>query len=103
MNVNDYRPALAWLDQLLDSYIPKSWILAAKEAFLLRSELYQRLDEPTRALENLNMVLQVDPSDPKALLARGKLQQARLQGILVKDDFEHACLLGSVEACRQLP
>ncbi|MBD0315857.1 MAG: hypothetical protein ICV75_04110 [Nitrospiraceae bacterium] len=103
MNVNDYRPALAWLDQLLDSYIPKNWILAAKEAFLLRSELYQRLDEPTRALENLNMVLQVDPSDPKALLARGKLQQARLQGILAKDDFEHACLLGSVEACRQLP
>ncbi len=103
MNVNEQLPALAVLDKLLDSYVPPSWILAAKEAFVLRSQVYQRLNQPTQAIDNLNMVLQVDPSDASALLARGKLRQQGLQGIPAKDDFEHACLLGSVEACQQLP
>lgn len=103
MSVNEYLPALELLDRLLNRYVPHSWIPAAKEAYLLRSQLYQQLSQPTHAMEDLNMVLQIDPSDAQALLARGKLYRDRLQGIPAKDDFEHACLLGSADACHQLP
>ena len=103
VSANEYLPALELLDRLLNRYVPHTWIPAAKEAYLLRSQLYQQLNQPTDAMEDLNMVLQVDPSDAQALLARGKLYRDRLQGIPAKDDFEHACLLGSTDACHQLP
>ncbi len=103
VSANEYLPALELLDGLLNRYVPHSWIPAAKEAYLLRSQLYQQLNQPTDAMEDLNMVLQVDPSDAQALLARGKLYRDRLQGIPAKDDFEHACLVGSTDACHQLP
>lgn len=103
LSANEYLPALELLDGLLNRYVPHSWIPAAKEAYLLRSQLHQQLNQPTDAMEDLNMVLQVDPSNAQALLAHGKLYRDRLQGIPAKDDFEHACLLGSTDACHQLP
>ena len=103
VSANEYLPALELLDRLLNRYVPHTWIPAAKEAYLLRSQLYQQLNQPTDAMEDLNMVLQVDPSDAQPLLARGKLYRDRLHGIPARDDFEHACLLGSTDACHQLP
>lgn len=95
--------ALALLDALLNQPMPDSWIPSAKEAYLLRSELYQHLNQPAQAMNDLNMVLQVDPSHAQALLARAKLYREGLQGIQADEDFEHACILGSTEACQQLP
>lgn len=102
-NDRQWSPALALLDALLNHPLPDNWIPAAKEAFLLRSEIYQKLNRPTDAIEDLNMVLRVDPSHARALLVRGRLYRECYQGIQAKDDFEHACLLGSSEACQQLP
>jgi tetratricopeptide (TPR) repeat protein len=95
--------ALALLDGLLTQPMPHSWIPSAKEAYLLRSELYQRLNQPIPAMKDLNTVLQVDPSHAQALLARAKLYRKGLQGIQAQEDFEHACILGATEACQQLP
>jgi Tfp pilus assembly protein PilF len=48
-------------------------------------------------------VILIDPTHVSALVTRAHLYQARLQGRLAKDDFERACVLGSLKACDQLP
>jgi Tfp pilus assembly protein PilF len=88
---------------VLEQSNAESWIPYLKEALLLRSEIYQRLNQRTEAIQDLTTVLQADPTNASALLARGKLYQEQLQGRPAKEDFEHACLLGATEACEQLP
>jgi Tfp pilus assembly protein PilF len=74
-----------------------------KEAYLLRIDLYKKLNMPTQAIDDLSAVLRVEPTDTRALLARATLYRDQLQGRLAMNDFEHACMLGSTEACKQLP
>lgn len=95
--------ALATLKRLLDAQTPDSWIPYQKEAYLLRSDILLKLNRPGQALEDLSTVIRVDPTNTGALLTRAKLYQNQLQGTLAKDDLERACVLGSVEACEQLP
>lgn len=95
--------ALTTLKRLLDTQTPDSWIPYQKEAYLLRSEILLKLNRPGQALEDLSTVIRVDPTNTGALLTRAKLYQNQLQGRLAKDDFERACVLGSIEACEELP
>ncbi len=103
MATKQWSAALALLNTLLHQPVADSWIPYEKEAFLLRSEIHQKLNQPTQAVHDLSVVLQVDPSNTPALLTRAKLYREQLQGRLAKEDFEHACMLGSTEACEQLP
>jgi tetratricopeptide (TPR) repeat protein len=98
-----WGPALAVLQKLLNPHLPDSWIPYHKEAYLLRSEIYTKLNQPTLAIDDLSVVLRVEPADPHILLTRARLYQEQLQGRLAKDDFERACVLGSAEACELLP
>ena len=98
-----WSSALTILQKFLNPQVPDSWIPYHKEAYLLRSDIYKKLKQPNQAIDDLTVVLRVDPTDSHALLARAKLYQEQLQGNLAKDDFERACLLGSTEACEQLP
>ncbi|MBI3357155.1 MAG: hypothetical protein HY038_10375 [Nitrospirae bacterium] len=98
-----WSSALTVLQKFLGSQIPDSWIPYQKEAYSLRSEIHKKLNQPTLAIDDLSTILRVEPTDTHALLARAKLYQEQLQGRLAKDDFERACLLGSAEACEQLP
>jgi len=95
--------ALATLKRLLDAQTPDSWIPYQKEAYLLRSDILLKLNRPGQAVEDLSTVIRVDPTNTGALLTRAKLYQNALQGSLAKDDLERACVLGSIEACEQLP
>jgi tetratricopeptide (TPR) repeat protein len=95
--------ALAILQKVLSPQVADSWIPYHKEAYFLRSDIYKLLNQPDQAIDDLSVVLRVEPTDAHALLTRGKLYQEQLQGHLAKDDFERACLLGSTEACDQLP
>ena len=95
--------ALAMLQRALPSHPSDSWLPDQKEAYVLRSEVYKRLHQPAKAIDDLSLILRVEPSDPSTLLARAKLYQAQLQGRAAKYDFDHACMLGSLEACQQLP
>jgi tetratricopeptide (TPR) repeat protein len=98
-----WTAALAVLEKLLRSNLPESWVPYHKEAYLLRSEVYQQLNQPTQAIDDLSVVLRMEPTEPQLLLARGRLYRGQLQGRLAKDDFERACVLGSAEACELLP
>jgi tetratricopeptide (TPR) repeat protein len=98
-----WHNALATLKKLLNAQTPESWIPYQKEAYALRSEIYLKLNQPEQAIEDLSTVIRVDPTNAAALLTRAKLYRDRLQGRLAKDDFERACVLGSVPACEQLP
>ncbi len=98
-----WSSALMVLQKLLNPQIPDSWLPDHKEAFFLRSEIYQKMNQPTQAIDDLTVVLRVEPTHAQALLSRAKLYQEQLQGRLAKEDFERACILGSVEACEQLP
>ena len=98
-----WHHALATLKKLLNAQTPESWIPYQKEAYALRSEIYLKLNQPEQAIEDLSTVIRVDPTNAAALLTRAKLYRDRLQGRLAKDDFERACVLGSVPACEQLP
>ncbi len=98
-----WSSALAVLRTLLSPRVPDAWIPYYKEAYFLRSAIYRKLNQPTKAIDDLGMVLRVEPGDTHALLARAKIHQKQLQGHLAKDDFERACLLGASEACEQLP
>ena len=98
-----WQSALTVLQKFLSPHAPDSWIPYHKEAYSLRSDIYRKLNQPTQAIDDLSMVLRVDPTDVQALLARAELYQKQLQGHLAKDDFERACILGSAEACEQLP
>jgi tetratricopeptide (TPR) repeat protein len=97
------QQALGTLKKLLDAQTPDSWIPYQKEAYLLRSEILLKLNRPEQALEDLTTVIRVDPTNANALLTRGKIYLARLHGRLAKDDFERACVLGSLTACEHLP
>ena len=98
-----WEPALAVLQKLLGDHVPDGWVFDHKEAYLLRSDIYKKLNQPSRAIEDLSVVLRADPADTHALLARATLYRGQLQGHLAKDDFERACVLGAKEACRELP
>lgn len=103
MSGKQWAPALTVLNRLLDSSTPDSWIPLQKEAYLLRAELHHKQHQSARAIDDLTVVLGVDPSHVQALLLRGKLYQEHLQGRLAKEDFEQACILGTSAACEQLP
>jgi len=98
-----WEPALAALQKLLTDHVPDSWVFDHKEAYLLRSDIYKKLNQPARAIEDLSVVLRVEPADTHALLTRAKLYREQLQGHLAKNDFERACMLGSKDACQELP
>ena len=98
-----WHQALATLQRLLDAQTPESWIPYQKEAYLLRSEILLKLNRPEQALEDLSTVIRVDPTNAGALVTRANIYRNRLQGRLAKDDFERACVLGSIPACEQLP
>jgi len=102
-DAKQWHQALATLKKLLDAQQPESWIPYQKEAFLLRSEILLKLNRPEQALEDLSTVIRVDPTNAHALMARGNIYLNRLQGRLAKDDFERACVLGSILACEHLP
>src|SRR5215204_1783894 len=103
MASKQWSAALNLINSVLQQPVAESWIPYQKEAILVRAELYRKLNQPAEAIDDLGLVLGVDPSNNTALLARARLYHDRLQGQLAKDDFEHACLLGSSEACEQLP
>jgi tetratricopeptide (TPR) repeat protein len=98
-----WQQSLATLKKLLDGKTPESWLPDQKEAYLLRSDVLLKLNRPEQALEDLSIVIKFDPTNVPALLTRANLYRNRLQGRLAKDDFEQACVLGSLEACEQLP
>lgn len=98
-----WHQSLATLKKLLDAQTPESWLPEHKEAYLLRSDILLKLNRPEQALEDLSTVIRFDPTNVSALLTRANLYRNRLQGRLAKDDFEQACVLGSIEACEQLP
>jgi len=98
-----WQHALSTLKKLLSTETPESWIPYQKEAYLLRSEIYVKLNQPEQAIDDLSTVIRVDPTNSNALATRAKLYRERLQGRLAKDDLERACVLGSVPACEQLP
>ncbi len=98
-----WQQALATLKKLLNAQTPESWIPYQKEAYALRSEIYLKLNQPERAIEDLSTVIRVDPTNTGALINRAKLYREHLQGRLAKDDLERACVLGSNPACEQLP
>ena len=102
-DAKSWRQALATLKKLLNPQTPESWIPDQIEAYILRSEIYLKLNQPEQAIEDLSTVIRVDPTNTKALLTRAKLYRERLQGWLAKDDLERACVIGSVQACEQLP
>jgi tetratricopeptide (TPR) repeat protein len=98
-----WTSALAELHKLLNSHPPDSWLPDHREAYLLRSEIYRKLNQPGPAIDDLSVALRIEPADPQSLLSRGKLYQGQLQGRMAKDDFERACMLGATEACELLP
>ena len=98
-----WQQSLLTLHKLLDAPVPDSWRPYQKEAFLLRSDVLLKLNRSEQALDDLSTVIVIDPTHVGALLTRAHLYQTRLQGRLAKDDFERACVLGSLKACDQLP
>ena len=102
-DAKSWHQALATLKKLLNAETPESWIPYQKEAYALRSEIYLKLNQPERAIEDLSTVIRVDPTNAAALVTRARLYRERLHGRLAKDDLERACVLGSIPACEQLP
>jgi tetratricopeptide (TPR) repeat protein len=102
-DAKSWRQALATLKKLLNPQIPESWITHQLEAYILRSEIYLQLNQPEQAITDLSTVIRIDPTNVPALATRANLYRERLQGRLAKDDFERACILGSAQACEQLP
>ena len=101
--LKQWPSALTVLQKCLSPKTPDSWIPYQKEAYLLRSDIYKKLSRPTQAIDDLSVILQADPTDRQALLARASLYQEALQGRSAKDDLERACMLGAMPACEQLP
>ncbi|WP_455388636.1 tetratricopeptide repeat protein [Petrachloros mirabilis] len=98
-----WHQALDTLKRLLNAQAPESWIPYQKEAYLLRSEILLKLNHSEQAIEDLSTVIRVDPTNVGALVTRANLYRNRLEGRLAKNDFERACVLGSIPACEQLP
>jgi tetratricopeptide (TPR) repeat protein len=94
-----WRQALATLDPLLRSDESPGWTYQKRDAHMLRSQVYARLDKLQQAVDELTIVLRVDPANRHALLFRGKLYGRLQQGLSSKNDFDRACSLGSDEAC----
>lgn len=94
-----WRQALATLDPLLRSDESPSWIYQKRDAHILRSQVYAHLDKLQQAVDELTIVLRVDPANRHALLSRAKLYGRLQQGVSSKNDFDRACALGSDEAC----
>ena len=103
VSLKQWSSALAVLEKCLPPKTPDSWIPYQKEAYLLRSDIYKKLSQPTPAIDDLSAILRADPTDRQALLARAALYQEELQGRSAKDDLERACMLGATAACEQLP
>lgn len=103
LSSKQWTPAMTVLNRMLNSPASDSWKPLKKEAYLLRSELHQKLNQAAQAIDDLSIVLEIDPTQVHVLLMRGKLYQEQLQGRLAKEDFEQACILGSPPACEQLP
>jgi tetratricopeptide (TPR) repeat protein len=102
-DAKSWHQALATLRKLLNPHTSESWISYQIEAYVLRSEIYLKINQPERAIEDLSTVIRVDPTNAAALVIRAKLYREHLQGRLAKDDLERACVIGSVQACEQLP
>jgi tetratricopeptide (TPR) repeat protein len=102
-DAKSWHQALATLKKLLNAPIPESWMPYQKEAYVLRSEIYLKLNQPEQAIDDLSTVIRVEPTNAAALVTRARLYRERLQGRLAKDDLERACVLGSISACEQLP
>lgn len=98
-----WHQALATLEKLLDAETSESWLPYQKEAYLLRSNVYAKLHQTQRAIDDLTTVVRIDPTNAYAFLHRAKLYKELLQGRLAKDDFERACVLGASPACEELP
>ncbi|MCC6139369.1 MAG: tetratricopeptide repeat protein [Nitrospira sp.] len=98
-----WNPAMTALNRILNSSISESWTPLQKEAYFLRGELHQKLNQPAQAINDLSIVIDIDPTHIQALLIRGTLYREQLEGQLAKEDFEQACLLGAPTACEQLP
>ena len=98
-----WSSALALLRKILPTQLSDTWLPYQKEAYLLRSEIHKKLNQPTQAIDDLSLILRLEPTDTHALFARATLYMEQLQGRSAKEDFEHACMLGSSEACEQLP
>jgi tetratricopeptide (TPR) repeat protein len=94
-----WRQALATLDPLLRPDESPSWTFHKREARILRSQVYARMDKLQQAADDLTTVLRVDPNNRQALLLRAKLYERLRQGQSAKSDLERACTLGSDEAC----
>jgi tetratricopeptide (TPR) repeat protein len=103
VQARQWRRALDTLNRLLSGEVAESWVPYQKEAYLLRSETYARLNQPEQAIEDLSIVIRVDPTNTHALVTRAKLYRNHFQGRLAKDDLERACVLGSIAACKELP
>jgi tetratricopeptide (TPR) repeat protein len=94
-----WRQALATLDPLLRSDESPSWTYQKRDAHMLRSQVYTQLAKLQQAVDELTVVLRVDPANRHALLVRAKLYGRLQQGMSSKNDFDRACALGSDEAC----
>lgn len=101
--LGQWGPALSALQKCLSPHLHDSWIPYQKDAYLLRSKIYQQLKQPIMAIEDLSTVLRSDPTEKRALLARARLYQNEIQGDSAKNDFQRACRPGSMPACKQLP
>jgi tetratricopeptide (TPR) repeat protein len=102
-SLRQWSSALRVLQKCLPPKTPESWIPYQKEAYLIRSDIYKKLNQPTQAIDDLSAILRADPTDRQALLARASLYKEELQGRSAKDDLERACMLGATAACEQLP
>lgn len=94
-----WRQALVTLDSLLRPGESPSWIFHKREAHILRSQVYAQMDRVPQAVDDLTIVLRVDPANRQALLLRAKLHERLQQGRSAKDDYDRACSLGSEDAC----
>jgi tetratricopeptide (TPR) repeat protein len=103
VSLKQWSSALAVLQKCLPPKTPDTWILYQKEAYMLRSRIYRKLNQPTQAIDDLSAILRADPTDKQTLLARAALYQEELHGRSAKDDLERACMLGETVACEQLP
>jgi tetratricopeptide (TPR) repeat protein len=103
ISAKQWGPAMTTLNRILNSSASESWLTSLKEAYLLRGELHQKLNQSAQAIDDLSIVIDIDPVHVHALLMRGNLYQEQLQVRLAKEDFEQACILGAPAACEQLP
>ncbi|SPP63440.1 tetratricopeptide repeat protein [Nitrospira lenta] len=103
VSTKQWGPAMTTLNRMLNSSASESWIPSQKEAYLLRGELHQRLNQSAQAIDDLSVVIDIDPTHVQALMMRGQLYQEQQHGQLAKEDFEQACILGAPTACEQLP